>query len=62
MPSGILGMLALRSEAALVAPPMAASGLMKPVPNTLAEAPTPTRGHYEDMFGWAKNLFADSFS
>lgn len=40
----------------------AASGLMKPVPNTLAEAPTPTRGHYEDMFGWAKNLFADSFS
>jgi len=40
----------------------AASGLMKPVPNTLAEAPTPTSGHYEDMFGWAKNLFADSFS
>ncbi|WP_206198804.1 FAD-dependent oxidoreductase [Zoogloea dura] len=40
----------------------AASGLMKPVANTLAEAPAPTAGHYKDMFGWAKNLFADSFS
>ncbi len=39
-----------------------ATGLMKPVPNTLAEAPTPTKDHYEDMFGWARNLFADSFS
>ena len=39
-----------------------ASGLMKPVPNTLAEAPAPSKGHYEDMFGWANNLFADSFS
>lgn len=38
------------------------TGLMKPVPNTLAEAPAPTKGHYEDMFGWARNLFADSFS
>ena len=40
----------------------AATGLMKPVPNTLAEAPAPSGDHYEDMFGWAKNLFADSFS
>lgn len=39
-----------------------ATGLMKPVANTLAEAPAPTAGHYKDMFGWAKNLFADSFS
>ncbi len=38
------------------------SATMKPVPNTLAEAPAPSSGHYEDMFGWAKNLFADSFS
>ena len=40
----------------------ATSGLMKPVPNTLAEAPAPSKDHYEDMFGWANNLFADSFS
>ncbi|HOY00804.1 MAG TPA: flavocytochrome C, partial [Zoogloea sp.] len=40
----------------------AATGLMKPVPNTLAEAPAPSGDHYEDMFGWANNLFADSFS
>ncbi len=38
------------------------SGTMKPVPNTLAEAPAPSSEHYEGMFGWAKNLFADSFS
>jgi len=40
----------------------AATGLMKPVPNTLAEAPSPSSEHYKDMLGWAKNLFADSFS
>ena len=32
---------------------------MKPVPNTLAEAPAPSSGHYEGMFGWGQNLFAD---
>lgn len=40
----------------------AASGAMKAVPNSLGEAPTPTTDHYQDMFGWARNLFADSFS
>lgn len=40
----------------------AASGMMKAVPNTLSEAPSPSGEHYEEMFVWAKNLFADSFS
>lgn len=39
----------------------AATGAMKVVPESSGEAESPTRENYRDMFGWANNLFADTF-
>jgi NADPH-dependent 2,4-dienoyl-CoA reductase/sulfur reductase-like enzyme len=38
-----------------------ASGAMKLVPESFAEADRVTKDNYEEMFAWADNLFADSF-
>jgi len=40
----------------------AASRSMQAVPGSLGEASVPSRRHYEEMFDWAENLFADSFA
>jgi hypothetical protein len=34
-------------------------GAMVPIPASVAESP-PTGDNFEDMFGWARNLWADS--
>jgi hypothetical protein len=39
-----------------------ASGQMKLVPDSLGEAENWSRGSYRDMFTWADNIFADTFS
>jgi NADPH-dependent 2,4-dienoyl-CoA reductase/sulfur reductase-like enzyme len=39
-----------------------ASGLMKSVPAAAGEAPAPNGDHFEKMFAWADNLFADTFA
>lgn len=39
-----------------------ASGSMKVVPGSSAVAPSPSREHYNEMFDWADNLFADTFA
>lgn len=38
------------------------SGTMKAVPASSGEAPAPTQDHFEKMFDWADNLFADTFA
>ena len=38
------------------------SGTMKAVPASSGEAPAPTQDHFEQMFDWADNLFADTFA
>lgn len=40
----------------------AGSGTMKVVPDSFGEAATPTKDNFEDMFDWARNLFADTFA
>ena len=35
---------------------------MKVVPDSFGEAATPTKDNFEDMFDWARNLFADTFA
>jgi NADPH-dependent 2,4-dienoyl-CoA reductase/sulfur reductase-like enzyme len=37
------------------------TGNMAVVSDSFGEAPGPSRENYRDMFGWAQNLFADSF-
>lgn len=39
----------------------AATGTMKPVPESQGEAEAPSTEHFETMFDWAANLFADTF-
>jgi NADPH-dependent 2,4-dienoyl-CoA reductase/sulfur reductase-like enzyme len=40
----------------------AASGSMKPVPESSGAASAPSQKHYRRMFDWADNLFADTFA
>lgn len=38
------------------------TGTMEIVPGSGGAAPAPSREHYEEMFDWADNLFADTFA